>query len=249
VMILTPFEASFIGGTYVAAGDVNGDGRADVSVAADTGGGSRVVLFNGADGAVLADFLGIEDPGFRGGARVAIGDVNHDGRADLIVSAGAGGGPRVALFDGASLRSGRTPAHLVGDFFAFEPALRDGVYVAVGDVNGDGFGDLVAGAGTGGSPRVLVVSGQDLLANADGATVRPVANFFADDPAGRSGARVAAKDLDGDRFADLVVAIPAQVGRQVLAFRGADLAAQGHAPVFADYSAAFDPLVNAVFVG
>ena len=47
-------------------------------------------------------------------------------------------------------------------------------------------------------------------------------------------------DVDGNGFADLVVATPGSVGR-VVGFRGADLAARGQAPVFEDYSAAFDP--------
>jgi hypothetical protein len=248
VMTLTPFEDGFTGGTFVAAGDVDGDGRADVAVSADTTGGTRVVVFGGATGAVLASFFGIEDPGFRNGTRVAMGDVNNDGLADLAVSAGPEGGPRVALFDGASLRPGTVPVHLVGDFFAFEPALRDGAFVAIGDVNGDGFGDVIAGAGSGGSPRVLVVSGQGLLAAGGAAVANPVASFFAEDPERRDGARVAAKDLDGDRFADLVVGVPAPVGR-VVGFRGADLAADGQSPVFEDYSTAFDSLLSAVFVG
>ena len=36
VMTLAPFEDAFTGGTFVAAGDVDGDGRADVAVSADT---------------------------------------------------------------------------------------------------------------------------------------------------------------------------------------------------------------------
>ena len=75
-----------------------------------------------------------------------------------------------------------------------------------------------------------------------------IANFFAGDPARRDGARVAAKDLDGDPFADLVVAVPDPDGRRVVGFRGADLAG-GRSTVSADYSTAFDPLLSGVFVG
>src|SRR5205807_9454614 len=105
-------------------------------VTPDQGGGGRVRVYSGRTLETLADFFGIEDPNFRGGARPAVGDVNGDGVPDLIVAAGFGGGPRVAIFDGADLAPGRTPRKLVGDFFVFENTLRNGTYVAVGDVNG-----------------------------------------------------------------------------------------------------------------
>jgi hypothetical protein len=207
------FELSYTGGLHLAAGDFNRDGKADIVVSADVSGGPRVQVLDaaqfqaGADpsrGPVLADFFGIADPNFRGGARTAVGDLNGDGVPDLVVAAGHGGGPRVAVFDGRTVGRGFEPARLMGDFFVFESSLRNGAHVAVGDVNGDGKGDLVAGAGPGGAPRVAVFSGAGVLAG-QGINAPRIADFFVtNDTKSRTGTRVTVKDVDRDGRADIV---------------------------------------------
>jgi glucose/arabinose dehydrogenase len=198
------FEPSFTGGVYVAAGDIDGDGLADLIVSPDVGGGPRVRVLSGRDLSVLADFLGIADPNFRGGVRVAVGDVGGgDGVADLVVAAGVGGGPRVAVFDGATLHPRSTPARLFNDFFAFEPGLRDGTFVAAGDFDGDGRGDVVVGAGPGGAPRVVVFGGATLPTGGPDQSV--IASFFAGSSSLRGGVPVGARNVDADVAAEILI--------------------------------------------
>ena len=198
----------FAGGLFLAAGDVDRDGRDELAISADAGGGTRVVLFRVAEGklATAADFLAFGDINFRGGSRVAMADINRDGAADLVVGAGIGGGPRVAVYDGASLAAGR-PDRLVPDFFALDSNLRSGVYVAAADVDGDGSADVIYSTGNTGGPRVRIVSGALLVANpgADMAALPALADFFTWDEHDRAGIRVAAKDVDGDGRAELIV--------------------------------------------
>ncbi len=252
-----PFGGDFLGGGYVTAGDLDGDGRAEFAVTPDQGGGPRVTVFSlNPDGtaAVRANFLGIDDTAFRGGARAAIGDVNGDGTPDLVVAAGFGGGPRTAIFEGGSVLAGN-PTRLVADFFAFPGAdasnLRNGSFVAAGDITGDGFADLVFGGGPGGAPRVFILSGALVSAgNAAGAQAAPVANFFVGgDLSDRGGARVAVTNTDGDGMADLAVGSGAGRPAKVKVYLGKDVTGPGE-PTSTD----LDPfggavLADGVYVG
>ena len=226
-----PFTGSesFTGGGFVSAGDLDGDGRAEVVVSPDQGGGPRVTIFSLLPAGLTrrANFIGITgDDNFRGGARTAVGDVNGDGKNDVAVAAGFLGGPRVALFDGNSVLT--TQTKLVNDFFAFPGTdavtLRNGAYVAIGDVNGDSFGDLIFGGGPGGAPRVFVLSGQLVSAgNVQGAYNAPIANFFvAGNTTDRGGVRVAAVDADGDAKIDVAVGSGANKAAGVRVYLGKD---------------------------
>ena len=63
------YENSFLGGVFVATGDVTGDGRADIVAARGVGGESEVRIFDGATLAVLDSFH-LLDPDFLGGVYV-----------------------------------------------------------------------------------------------------------------------------------------------------------------------------------
>jgi hypothetical protein len=209
IVTSTPVLGGFGGGVFLAAGDVDRDGRAELAVSADAGGGTRVAVYKVVNGSLVtvADFLAFGDPNFRGGSRVAMADVNRDGAADLVVGAGTGGGPRVAVYDGRALARGDA-TRLVPDFFALDPTLRSGVYVAAADMDGDGYADVLYSTGTTGGPRVRVVSGAVLVANpgADVARLPALADFFTWDSSDRKGLRIATRDLDGDGRAELIAA-------------------------------------------
>lgn len=232
-----PFEG-FTGSAEVAAGDLDGDGLAEVVVGPGAGGGPRIQVWTAADGPfrkLANDFFGLPYPDFRGGLRLAVGDINRDGYADLIVAPGEGGGPRLTVYDGRSVAGG-SPRTLFNDFFVFDPSSRTGLFLAAGDFDGDGYADVVAGSGAGGGPRVRVVSGAALSA---GAGVKSIADFFAADVSERAGARVAVTDANGDGRADLVTGT---AGGRVTVYAGAGPTALMGFPAFAG-------LAGGVYVG
>jgi hypothetical protein len=202
------YSESFRGGVFVAAGDVTGDGRADLVTGAGPGGGPHVEVFDGKTlfpdpgqhpvvvPAPLEGFFAY-DPDFHGGVSVAVGDVNGDGVADIVTGAGPGGGPHVKAFRAADLA-------VLESFFAYDPGFRGGVFVTAGDTDGDGRAEIATGPMAGGGPDVRVFSG--------GAQV---ADFWPFDGSLRCGVDVALRDVDGDGWAELIAATGPGVAPEV----------------------------------
>jgi hypothetical protein len=192
-----------------------------VAVAPDAGLAAPVIVFARPTGTEKFRLLPY-GAGFKGGVRVAVGDVNGDGTPDVVTGPGRGG-PVVRVFDGTT---GAPLSGAVGTFNAYNRGFTGGVYVAAGDVNGDGIDDIVTGAGKGGGPHVKVFSG---------ISGSVLASFFAYDLAFKGGVRVAAGDVDGDALADIVTgAGKGREGPHVKVFDGPTL------EVVADFYA-FDP--------
>jgi hypothetical protein len=231
------YAPSFRGGVYVAAADVNGDGKADIITGAGAGGGPHVIVFSGDDGSILTQFFAYI-PTFRGGVEVAGGDVNGDGKADIITGAGPGGGPHVIVFSGAD-------DSVLQSFNAFNPTFRGGVYVAAGDLNGDGDADIITGSGAGGSPEVNTFSG---------ASGGPMLSFLAD-PIASANSQFASDllNLGGVRVAAVVADTAGRTDILVLPGRGAEPEGQIRSGLDGTLLGSFDAfglsLLGGVFVG
>lgn len=181
-----------------------------VTAAADAGMPADVKVYDRATGQMKWDIVPFGET-FRGGVRSAVADVTGDGVADIIVGAGPGGGPQVRVYDGVT---GLPVAGPLGSFYALDARFRGGVFVAAGDVDGDGYADIIVGADTGGGPQVAVFSGKD-------GSLR--ASFYALPARFGGGVRVAAADVDGDGEADIIVGAGPGARAQVTIFRGTDL--------------------------
>jgi hypothetical protein len=145
---LRPFAPSFTGGVTVAAGDLSGDGSADLIVGTGPGIASEVDVFSGATSTLL-ESLQPFTASFTGGVTLAAGDLRGSGEADLIVGSGAGNTPVVRVFE-------HDTGTQLGSFDAFASTFAGGTEVSAGDVSGDSRADLIVGAGTGGGALVRI---------------------------------------------------------------------------------------------
>ena len=128
------YASTYRNGFRVMIGDVNGDGTQNIIVLPDTNAGPQIRVFD-YQGNVISSFWAYSQT-IRGGYNAAVGDVDSDGTADILVTTKAGLGPQVAIFKGDGT--------LIRRFFAYAESFRGGFNVSVGDVNNDGVNDIIA---------------------------------------------------------------------------------------------------------
>jgi len=206
-------------GASIASGvDLDGDGVPDFLVGAPNVGGDAytpgsgaVLAYSGASGALLRRIDGSAAVGF--GQTVAFaGDLDRDGRADIVASASVAY-DSLGLARPGSVRafSGANGAQLFRTD-GTDPQEEFGAgIVGIGDVYGDGVSDILVGA-----PPLECASAGGSVYTLEGGTGQRIARLqLADDGCGRLGASLAPwGDLDADGIDDYVV------GRPIGNFRG-----------------------------
>jgi hypothetical protein len=188
---LTSFLAYEYGdfGAKIATGDLDGDGLEEIVTGPGPGAGypSQIRTFRH-DGTPLTQFIAYPTAGF--GANVAVGDVDGDGRDEIVTA------PGPDISHASLVRVFRQDGTLISEFIAY-PTAGFGAVVAAGDVDGDGRDEIVTAPGPNISHTSLI-----RVFHQDGTLI---SQFIAYPTAG-FGANVAAGDVDGDGRDEIVTA-------------------------------------------
>ncbi len=122
VSVIKPID-NYNDGFSVAAGDLDGDTVDDVAIGlVNTSHPAKIGVFNAA-GRLLLDLLPY-DNSFTGGVNIWLGDINFDGRSEIITSPESHGGPHVRVFSG--------DGNLISQFFAMSRDYVGGLSIALG---------------------------------------------------------------------------------------------------------------------
>lgn len=215
---ITPFDGLSKYGFNLAVGDVDGDGVKDIitGLGSDSTYRARVAVYN-REGVLIpgADFIAL---GTKYGAKVAAGDFDGDGEAEIIVGSGPGkvnnAQVKVFKYDNGIVKN--TGVNIV----AF--STKYGVNIAAGDIDGDGIDELI------------VAPGPDPTANATVKILKidvsgGIGNWKAVDSGsftaftGSYGSNIATGDLNGDDIAEIIVSSgshPGVTNNRITAFYG-----------------------------
>jgi hypothetical protein len=227
-------SGSQFGWSVASAGDVNGDGYSDVIVGAsqynrpDSGEGAAFVFLGSASGIPYGDpltasaTLESNQAGAGLGTSVAgAGDVNGDGYADVIVGAPGYDAPdpdegaAFVFLGGPSGIADGSPTTAHAQLESNQGLANMGYSVAgAGDVNGDGYADVIVGAreyytapGEGGAAFVFLGSASG-IADGNPATAAAVLESPNSQYSILGTSVAAAGDVNGDGYADVIVGAP-----------------------------------------
>lgn len=161
-------------GGDVAMGDIDNDGQDEVIVGAGPGGGPHIRVFEANGNWKPIQFFAFH-PSYRGGVRVAAGDVDGDGKDEIGVTQGAVGDQswiKIYRYNNTQTIIGEWKAY--GDFLF-------GADLDIGDIDSNGQIDVVTGPTQGGGPQVLTFN--------PAGEMLPL-SFYTFDPAFRGGINV-----------------------------------------------------------
>jgi hypothetical protein len=179
------YNTNFTGGVNIAVGDVNGNGQEEIVTAPMAGGGPHIRVFS-KSGQLISEFFAY-DASFDGGVNVAVGDVSNNGLAEIILAPMSKHVSEIKVFHYQNRQK--------ASWLAYDPDMRSGVNISVGDVNNDNWPEIVTVPAKNYAPQVKLFNIRGRLKS----------EFLAFNSFMTTGAQVLARDISGDNLPEILV--------------------------------------------
>ncbi|MDP2656511.1 MAG: S8 family serine peptidase [bacterium] len=189
------YDKKFRGGINIAMGDINSDGTDEIVVIPESSGGPQIRIFK-QDGTVIGQFFAY-DKTMRTGWSVAVGDIDGDGKAEIITASRA---------NDAQVRVFNDKGEQKEMWATYSPSAHTGAELASCDVNNDGKAEIIT------SP---IVGDEIHISTGHGELLR---SWYPYNKGFKGGINVSCGDIDGDRIADVVAGPRGNGGPHVRAF-------------------------------
>lgn len=218
------YTSTFQGGVHVATGNFtpNDPSAPDYIVTAPGPGISDLVEVFNSHGNLITSFTPYQN--YTSGVNVAVGNVTNDpDGTDIIVAPEAGNEP-VEVWQVSNVTT--TPVvTLVRSFNPYGTSYIGGIQVAAGDINKDGFADVVTGPEGGMAALVKVYDGQAISTPALPVDMSNglITQFYAFQTNFLGGVSLAVDDADGDGIPDIAVGAGSGGNSQIAIFSGASV--------------------------
>ncbi|MEW6407471.1 MAG: L,D-transpeptidase [Patescibacteria group bacterium] len=189
------FPKEFSGGGNIAVANLGGTKKAEIIVGAGPGGGPQVRVFSHR-GKLLGQFFAF-DQNFRGGVRVAAGDILGNRKKEIIISPQSNKEPWVVVF---KVKTKKRPWQFkaVSSFLAYDQNFQGGVNVAAGNVTGSKKAEIIIASGLGSAGHIRVFSGLGKFLGWD---------VFPYGQNNKGGADVAVGNVDGGKYSEIITSI------------------------------------------
>lgn len=181
------FDSSYQGGDMIMRKDVNSDGEYDVIIIS----GNKLSVIRSDGQPYFSVFPYTAN--YTGDIRLAVGDLEGDGQAEIIVAPSNGFREPIKFFNLAGDRLG-------GDWFPFGTKYAGGYSIATGSLDADRPYRIVVGSGNEQEPTVAIFTNK----------LKKESSFFAFEKKFRGGLRLAFGDVNKDGTSEIVVAPASQ---------------------------------------
>ncbi len=196
------YDQNFTGGVKVSVGDFDGDGKKEIITGAGFGGGPHIRVFDSnGEPKIIYGFFAF-DQNLRNGVNVGAGDINGDGRDEIIAGSGEGIEPKIRIFNQAG--------EILSEFSPQNISKWGGVNVTSVDLGSDGINEILAAGGWGNIPEVQIYRTDGSLIN----------RFLAYSSHFRGGINLTSADIDSDGKKEIIAGALPPGGPHIRIFDG-----------------------------